>query len=438
MDVRCSLREREVEFFGFIAALESFELRSAVGRRKLMEMRYMTDAQSIEKEQQETEKAGQASNAKMVHALSEVQDIKGTVERLKAKEIMDDIQLFELKHFAMTASEIHDSGAEWVDPLREVVDILDPNKERVDTFYIYDSYDQRMAEMRREWKEPTADQFAQMAEVEEQVRVRLTTELRPLAERIARTLEETGMLDLRIGKVHLAEKEGLVMPKVAKEKTRLLGLSNMQVRTALQKRGKEYQETDIEFQRKPTLVTGMNMGGKTVMLKALATAQMMFQYGFAVAAREAEMMLMEDVLLSVDDKQDGENGLSSFAAEIMNVDYVVRKIREERNVLVLIDELARTTNPVEGRRIVNAVINILAEKSVAAFVTTHYDGIKGDFRRLRVKGLREDAKNLEDIDYQTVETTDEEVPHEAMKVAGMMGVDAELLAKIEEVEVKNI
>lgn len=433
----CSLREREVDFFGFIGALENFELRSAVGRRRLMSLSYMTGRDDIMAEQRETERAADVCNARMEHALSEVQDIKGTVERLRAGEIMDDIQLFEIKHFALAASAVHRSGAEWINPLSEVIALLDPNSEGVDTFYIYDSYDSRLSEFRRLCKEPSAEQYAEMAEIENEVRERLTEQLRPYAVLIGETLEAAGMLDLRIAKVHLAEREGLVMPKVAEERTRLAGLCNLQVRAALRKRGRDYQPTDVEFSHKPTLVTGMNMGGKTVMLKALAMAQMMFQYGFGVAAGEAEMMLMDDVLLSVDDRQDGENGLSSFAAEIMNVDYIVRRVREGARVLVLIDELARTTNPVEGRRIVNAVADILSERGVAAFVTTHYDGITGDFRRLRVKGLRENAVSLEEIDYQMVETTGEEVPHEAMKVARMMGVSDLLLAKIEEGEVKK-
>lgn len=69
------------------------------------------------------------------------------------------------------------------------------------------------------------------------------------------------------------------------------------------------------------------------------------------------MPLVEQVLTSIGDDQDELNGLSSYAAEMLRVDEMIRQVRQRSKILVLIDELARTTNPVEGRAIVNGVVD---------------------------------------------------------------------------------
>ena len=55
------------------------------------------------------------------------------------------------------------------------------------------------------------------------------------------------------------------------------------------------------------------------------------------------------------------------------IDEIIKQISTDHNLLILIDELARTTNPQEGAAIVSATLEILQENSVCAFITTHYD-----------------------------------------------------------------
>jgi DNA mismatch repair protein MutS2 len=63
-------------------------------------------------------------------------------------------------------------------------------------------------------------------------------------------------------------------------------LFNPEVAEALRLKNKKYQPVDINLTDGPALITGANMGGKTVLLKSVALAQYMFQYGFFVPARE--------------------------------------------------------------------------------------------------------------------------------------------------------
>jgi len=101
-----------------------------------------------------------------------------------------------------------------------------------------------------------------------------------------------------------------------------------------------------------------------------------------------------------------------------------------------VDELARTTNPEEGKVLVGNFIRLTTQLGITALVTTHYGGIEASCRRLRVKGLQLKegqvitAGNISDfMDYALVETDADEVPMEAFTIARLFGVDDELLAK---------
>ena len=240
----------------------------------------------------------------------------------------------------------------------------------------------------------------------------------------------------------MANSFGLCRPEVSENKTEYIGIFNPEVKAKLQERGSKYQETDIDFGRFPTLITGINMGGKTLMLKTLYLCQMLFQYGFFVPAGRAKIMIMSGILFSFTDEQNQLQGLSSFAAEMKKIDEIIKQISADHNLLILIDELARTTNPQEGAAIVSATLEILQENSVCAFITTHYD-ITTSCRRLRVRGLKENVSEtannykstdyirnlLKNIDYQLINDTSGNTPNEAIRIAELLGTDNRLIDK---------
>lgn len=431
---KCSLKNNNRDFFGFILAAEGFTLHSAVGRRMLVNLHFMTDRQDILEEYDAMQSAADRATDAVRHALCELQDIEGTLVSLANGTVIDDVQLFEVKHLARIAVSVRNAGFTSIPDVGRVVEILDPDNDDVDTFYIYDSYSSELAAARRAMTEPSAERYAEIAKIEDEVRIRLTKELIPFADSLKTALDELGMTDLRLAKTDFAKSEGLVRPEISDSKCTFAGLFNIEVRKSLNRRGMKYQPVDISFGQTLTLVTGMNMGGKSVLLKSLAMAQMLCQYGFYVPAAKAEMMLFEDVLMTGGDGENAKDGLSSFAAEICDMDYIVKAVRAGSRIFVLEDELARTTNPFEGRKIVNGMARLMTERNVASFITTHFDGIKGDFRRIRVRGLRQDAEangTIEGmIDYSLVETSDSDVPHEALRVAKLLGADEELLEMI--------
>ena len=179
------------------------------------------------------------------------------------------------------------------------------------------------------------------------------------------------------------------------------------------------------------------MTGKTVLLKSIALAQTLAQFGFHVPASSAEIAPVDKIILCTTDEQDELSGLSSFAAEMTRLNKMTKHIKNGERLLVLIDELARTTNPTEGKAIVAGVLNFLSEHKVSSLITTHYT-IDTPCRKLRVKGFRLKDKNVKItihninnyIDYTLEESQENQVPHEAIYIAEILGISNDLLQHI--------
>ena len=327
-----------------------------------------------------------------------------------------------------------------LEEMGEVVACLDPEHTHIPHFYIYSAYDPELAKWRERIQNAQsvqeAEQFRfQAQKVEDKVRAHLTEQLRPWGEAIARNLDTLAHLDLILAKVRLASDWHCCRPEVT-DRTELVQLSNPEVAAALAEKGRRFQPIDIHFGRETILVTGANMAGKSVLLKTLALTQYLFQFGFYVPAQRASLCVVEEIITSIGDRQSELSGLSSFAVEILTIDKIIQEGRAGKRVLALVDELARTTNPEEGKVLVGNFIRLTTQLGITALVTTHYGGIEASCRRLRVKGLQlkegqvVTTGNISDfMDYALVETDADEVPMEAFTIARLFGVDDELLAK---------
>lgn len=441
--------------------MEQLNVRSSLGRRTLYELCWLNTEEEIDAEldriAEVLEMFGKEDGKILVERigcrLMEVRDIRGTVKHAGEQGVLDDLELFELKNFALLVVGLRDLTKDWrgiqIPDLGVVVSLLDPEATRVPHFYICDAYSAELAALRAEMKlrrqqgaeEQEIEQlYFQSIALEDGVREELSSKLRSCHFLLKQALEQVALLDVVIAKAEQALRMGLTRPGFSKKSTTLAGLFNPQLCEALRLNGKQFQPVDIILSPCATLITGANMAGKTVLLKSVALAQCLLQFGFYVPARQAEMVLVDEIQTSIGDEQDELNGLSSFAAEMLRVHAIVERIKAGRKVLVLVDELARTTNPLEGRAIVNGVVDFLTTAGTMALVTTHYSGIVAACRKLRVKGFVEEKtqghvtlKNINEfIDYSLEEDIGDEIPHEALRIASLLGVDAGLLKRAED------
>ena len=421
--------------------LDQLDLQSGFARRWLLDSSMMTSASEIEASHEVTRRFIHFVNSvdrthltTLLFRLQGVKDIRTTIKNLRQVATLDDIELFEVKHLSILATEVvkllgeHGMGDAVVIPsLDEVITILDPDGLKMASFYIYDSYCAELQQLRKRMRQQPEQQdelLVEAAEIEETVRRDLTRQLHSHVDDIERALMALATVDINLARARQVIDEGLCLASISTSgNSRFSGMFHPQVKDALSRRGKSFQPVDMWYGMQPTLITGANMGGKTVVLKTLTLCQLLFQFGFGVPASSATIAIKDDVYFCIGDEQSIERGLSSFAAEMKNIDAVIKASRENRRILALIDEPARTTNPTEGTALVQSLLKVLATRHMSLVMTTHYDIEPGTAHCLRVKGFDNGSMN-----YSLVEVEGGDVPHEALTIAQSLGIDPEWLA----------
>jgi len=123
------------------------------------------------------------------------------------------------------------------------------------------------------------------------------------------------------------------------------------------------------------VITGPNMGGKTVALKTCGLLTAMALSGLPCPCSERTVVgEIEDILCDIGDEQSIEENLSTFSAHISNV----VKILEDSGPgkLILIDELGAGTDPQEGAALALAILKRLNASGALSVITSHFSELK--------------------------------------------------------------
>lgn len=360
--------------------------------------------------------------------LAGLRDIRNTLSSISAGKVPDDIELYEIKNLAMISERVRPILKEisqflpGLPVLEPVVDLLDPESFRVPSFYIYDSYDSRLSEIRREIKASSAfseELYSQCALIEDEVRRDLSVRLIPFVNDLNDAMHSLAEADILLAKANLFIKWHLVIPKISEKETSYTEMFNPEISELLGHKGMVYQPVSLMIRKgTPTLLVGANMGGKSVTLRTLALSQLMFQFGLGVPAQCAEVIPIHQIHFLSGDYQDIKKGLSSFAAEMRQIDKLLRDSEKSSSILALLDEPAKTTNPYEGRALVESLLSILKEKGILSITATHYNADPEGCVKLRVKGMENGVMN-----YQIVCADGGEAPREAINIAKSLGID---------------
>ena len=102
------------------------------------------------------------------------------------------------------------------------------------------------------------------------------------------------------------------------------------------------------------VISGPNTGGKTVALKTLGLAAVLHQCGLRPPADEAALPVFDEILVDIGDEQSIAMSLSTFSAHVQNLVGILETATESS--LVLLDEIAAGTDPVEGAALAEALL----------------------------------------------------------------------------------
>jgi DNA mismatch repair protein MutS2 len=123
------------------------------------------------------------------------------------------------------------------------------------------------------------------------------------------------------------------------------------------------------------LVSGPNMGGKTVLLKTVGLAVALAHAAMPVCAGEGSAVPeLDRIVADLGDEQSVDAGLSTFAGHLRGLAEMAREARPR--CLVLCDELGAGTDPEEGAALGRALLEHVAGRGAWGVVTTHLGSLK--------------------------------------------------------------
>ena len=172
------------------------------------------------------------------------------------------------------------------------------------------------------------------------------------------------------------------------------------------------------------------------------------QYGYFVPAEKARVGLSNFMQILIGDSQSIERGLSSFGSEMEELKEIMDNAKDRS--LLLIDEIASGTNPVEGLALTKSIVDYLKEQNFISLITTHFETVtddedivnmqvtglaNADFNKLnkeiRYANRRERIGIIQRyMDYRLREVgRKQEIPKDALNIAKMLGIDNTIIEK---------
>lgn len=475
------LDNEQREQIGLSFVMDELEITTFYGieEKKLIKPYKVNEVQSL---QQELEDIGilikamkdyPEEFAEIGRIFCKVKDIKASINRCKEKETLDEVELYEIKYFSILSEELMELTTRAnlsisrvkFNSLEKPLRVLNPQKERMSTFYIYEEYSENLRDIRELKRQKEKQIFASnnedeiaklkqqrldlvILEEEEELRIRkeLTLRLSDYAISMEENIKSIGILDLLTAKAKLAIKYDCIKPSIIQHMDiSLKGAFNPEIKNILTKKRKEFTPVTLDLKGGTTVITGANMGGKTVALKTIVLNLILGQMGFYVFAKEASFPVLDFIHFVSDDMQSISKGLSTFGAEIIKMKEVVECVKRG-NGFVALDEFARGTNPKEGYYLVKSLATYLTKYQTVSIISTHYDGVVEDnMDHYQVTGLKNvDFESLkykidlnkthsveiiqEHMEYKLERVSKEnKVPKDALNIAMLLGLEKEIV-----------
>jgi DNA mismatch repair protein MutS2 len=124
-----------------------------------------------------------------------------------------------------------------------------------------------------------------------------------------------------------------------------------------------------------TVISGANMGGKTVALKIAGLFPLMVRCGIMLPAEEGSRIhAFARIMADIGEEQDIRSRVSSFSGHMLRIKAILDTA--SGGDLVLLDELGGATDPAEGSALAMGIMDELISRGTRVVVTTHLVHLK--------------------------------------------------------------
>ena len=412
------------ESIGFQYVLDALRTNSPYGEERVRELKPYGRSDRAELLRQlanvqrvlEGEGDCQKTLDRLLRVFMTVKNIRATVQKCR-ETALNEIELFEVKCYLLRCSEMLPLFRE-IRPVLQLdgidlkdtdgaLSLLDPEGNRVASFYLTDGSSPLLRSLRKEKREleeqirratgeereslQAARTLVAADEEREEGRIRkeLSENLRPYISDMLHNMEMIAEIDLTVEKARLARRYGGVMPELTEDTLEMIDMVNPRVLDLLRDQKKTFTPVSIALGKGAAVITGANMGGKSVAMKTIALNVLLTHCGFFPFAAKAAVPLFDSMYIISEDLESVDRGLSSFGGEMVRFNQMVREMAGEFP-LILMDEFARGTNPDEGAAIVQAVTKYLNGQNAISVLATHYDRVaQWGSAHYQVIGLKE-------------------------------------------------
>ncbi|KAB7885331.1 endonuclease MutS2 [Poseidonibacter ostreae] len=125
----------------------------------------------------------------------------------------------------------------------------------------------------------------------------------------------------------------------------------------------------IDFSKSVVMITGVNAGGKTMMLKSILSAVLLSKYLIPYKAHEdTKIGNFKSINAVLDDPQSVKNDISTFAGRMQEFS----KLFSTKSAIVGVDEIELGTDSDEAASLFKVIIEELIKKDIKIIITTHH------------------------------------------------------------------
>ncbi|WP_104690952.1 endonuclease MutS2, partial [Helicobacter heilmannii] len=133
---------------------------------------------------------------------------------------------------------------------------------------------------------------------------------------------------------------------------------------------KEPKPLSVDFSHSLLLVTGVNTGGKTMLLKSLLASVWLAKHflPFKINPHHSKIPYIENIQAIISDPQNSQNDISTFAGRMLDFAHALNT----PNLLLGIDEIELGTDAAEASCLYKALLEKLIKEGAKIVVTTHH------------------------------------------------------------------